>query len=243
MNGSTLRQLAKRVQSKLLFIPATFHLLVAMRRRRPTELWIGDSNAMGTNHDVVSSMFMRGSDGQLILRGGAKLMYSVARDGWPPRISRVVRLIRPFVRPGSLVPIFSAGEIDIRVHMTKRPDEEITYAGPYVERCEDIVRQLKADKSGYLFPPPQCTRAQEEVWFPMVGSLEQRVANAARMRTAIAAAVDEVPHAQLLDFNDILTDPATGGIRPEFTDDGVHTNLAAVARIREAIGRYKLLDA
>lgn len=240
MNGSTLRQLAKRVQSKLLFIPATFHLLVAMRRRRPTELWIGDSHAMSTNHDIVSSMFMRGSDGQLILRCGAKLLYTVARDGWPPRVTRVVRLVGLFVRPGSLIPIFSAGEIDIRAHMSKRPDDPLDYVPAYVEQCETIVRQLKAKRSAYLLPPPPCTRKEEDVWFPIVGTLDQLVDNAERLHTRLASALVAVPHAEILDFNDILRDPATGGIRPEYTDDGAHANALAVTHIRAAIRQRDL---
>jgi hypothetical protein len=241
MNGSSLVRLLRRIQSKLLFIPATLHLLVAIRGRRATELWIGDSHAMSANHDIVSSMFMRGSNGELILRAGAKLMYSVARDGWPPRIMRVVRLIGPFVRPGSIIPVFSAGEIDVRAHLSGRPEQEITFAPAYVERCEAIARQLKADLSGYLVPPPPCTRAPDEVWFPMAGTLEAQVASFRQLRLALADALHDVPHARLLDFTSILADPWTGGIRPEFTDDGVHTNLAAVREIRAMIEQAELL--
>lgn len=242
MTGSHLRQFAKRIQSKLLFIPATFSLIVAARRKRPTELWIGDSHAMSTNHEIVSSMFMRGSDGQLILRCGARLLYSIARDGWPPRVTRVVDLVAPFVRPGSLVPIFSAGEIDIRAHMSRRPTDPLDYVPAYVGRCEALARRLKADRTGYLRPPPPCTRAEAEVWYPIVGTLEQLVDNAERLNTSLTSALEAVPDAVLLDFSDILRDPINGGILPQYTDDGVHTNLLAVTRIRQAMGRYALTE-
>lgn len=235
-------QLAARVRSKLLFIPASLHLIAALRGKRPTEFWIGDSHAMSTNHAIVSSMFMRGAEGQLILRAGARLLYSISQNGWGPRITRVVRLISPFVKRGSLVPIFSAGEIDIRAHLAKRPDETYEFVHEYVDQCEQIVRQLKAEKSAYMWPTPQCAMPQDQVWFPMVGTLAERFAISLRLREALAEAIGTYPHAVLLDFNDALADPATGGIRPEFTDDGAHTNLAAVAVVRKQIADYRLLE-
>jgi hypothetical protein len=51
-----------------------------------------------------------------------------------------------------------------------------------------------------------------------------------------------MPDAVLLDFNDILRDPVNGGILPQYTDDGVHTNLLAVTRMRQAMGRYGLTE-
>src|SRR5882757_1264821 len=143
--------LSDRIRGKLLFLLAWPTLLWAMRRRsRRTELWIGDSHAMCVNREVTNGMFMRAPDGQLILRAGARLMYSIARKGFPERVMRVARFVNRFGRPGALVPIFLAGEIDVRVHLPERPDAPFDWMAEYVERCAEVARLLKADRMGFF---------------------------------------------------------------------------------------------
>ena len=120
------RHLGPRLRAKFLPVSAWAALLVAMRRRgRGTELWIGDSHAMSFNRDLQLSMFMRAPEGQLILRAGTRLMFSLARTGFPPRVLRVARLVRLFGMRGSLVPIFITGEIDVRCHCANREDHSL----------------------------------------------------------------------------------------------------------------------
>ncbi len=233
--------LSDRIRGKLFFLPAWISLAVAMRRRsRKTELWIGDSHAMGLNREVTNGMFMRAPDGQLILRAGARLMYSLAHNGFPPRVMRVARFVNRFGRPGSLAPVFSAGDIDVRVHLPKRADATFDFVAEYVDRCMEIVGLLKADRVAFLVPPPPVDARVRDVWFPITGTIEERLEAQTKLRDALASAVKRIPTAVLLDLTDVLAGP-TGGMPVELTTDGAHTNPETIARVRERIADYQLL--
>lgn len=233
--------LIDRVRGKLLFLLAWPTLLVAMRRRsRKTEIWIGDSHAMTVNRQVTNGMFMRGPDGQLILRAGARLMYSFARKGFGPRVMRVAQFVHRFGRPGALVPIFLAGEIDVRVHLPERLDAPLDWVPQYVERCIEVARLLKADRIGFFVTTPPVDVPEADVWFPITGTIEERVEAHEQLRAALISAVEPVPTAVLLDLTDVLAGPS-GAMPVESTFDGAHTNLAAVVRIRARIADYGLL--
>lgn len=233
-------KLSDRIRGKLLFLLAWPSLAIAMRRRpRRTELWIGDSHAVCVNREVTNGMFMRAPEGRLILRAGARLMYSLARDGFPPRVMRVARFVNRFGRSGALVPVFLAGEIDVRAHLPKRPQAPFDWVGGYVERCMEIARLLKSDTVGFFVTPPPVD-IPDEVWFPVVGTIEERVAVHRRLRDALARAVAGIPGAVLLDLTDVLAD-GTGAMPIEMTFDGVHTNRDAVVRVRARIAEYRLL--
>lgn len=235
--------LRDRVRGKLLFLPATPALLVAMwRRGRPTELWIGDSHAMAVNREVTNAMFMRAPEGQLILRCGPRLMFSLARDGFPPRVMRVARLVRRAGRRGALLPVFSAGEIDVRAHLAARPDASYAFVAEYVARCLEVAELLRAERVGFLVPLPPVDAREEDVWFPIVGTLAERAAAQRRLREALAEAVAAVPHAVLLDFTD-LVENEHGGMPVTLTLDGCHANLDVIRRIRARVAEERLLDA
>ena len=232
--------LSDRIRGKLLFLLAWPSLLVAMRRRkRRTELWIGDSHAMCVNRRVTNGMFMRGPEGQLILRDGARLMYSIGRKGFSPRVMRVARFVNRFGRPGALVPIFLAGEIDVRVHLPERLDAPFDWVAEYVERCSEVARLLKADRVGFFVTTPPVDVPDADVWFPITGTINQRVEAHARLREALINAVESAPDAVLLDLTDLMAGP-TGAMPVESTFDGAHTNLETVARIRARIADYRL---
>ena len=229
------------LRGKLLFLIAWPTLLRAMRRRsRRTELWIGDSHAVTVNRPGTYSMFMRGPGGQLILRSGARLVYSIANKGFPPRVTRVARFVERFGRRGALVPIFLAGEIDVRVHLAERVDAPFDWVAGYVERCMELARLLKADRVGFFVPPPPVDVREEDVGFPVRGTISERVQAHRKLRDALTSAVEPIPNAVLIDFTEILAGP-DGTMPPQATSDGAHTNLETVARIRERLARYQLL--
>jgi hypothetical protein len=234
--------LRDKVRGKLLFLLAWPSLVVAMRRRsRRTELWVGDSHAMCVNREVTNSNFMPAPEGQLILRAGAKLMYSIGRNGFPDRIMRVARFVNRFGRPGAIVPVFLAGEIDVRVHLAERVDAPFGWVSDYVERCAEVARLLKADRFAFFVTTPPVDIPDELVWFPISGTIEQRVAAHRKLREALAAAVEPIPNAILMDLTDDLAGPS-GTMPVESTYDGAHVNLTTVARIRKRIARYRLLE-
>lgn len=233
-------RLLDRIRGKLLFLLAWPSLLVAMRRRsRRTELWIGDSHAMTVNRQVTNGMFMRGPDGQLILRAGARLMYSFARKGLGPRVKRVARFVNRFGRPGALVPIFLAGEIDVRVHLAERLDSSFEWVADYVEQCAEVARLMKADRFAFFVTTPPVDVPEEHVWFPIEGTIEERIEAHRKVREALRIAVEEIPGAVLIDLTDFLA--PTGAMPVEATMDGAHTSLETAAKIRSRIGEYGLL--
>jgi hypothetical protein len=233
--------LRDRIRGKLLFLLAWPSLIVAMRRRsRRTELWIGDSHAMCVNREVTNGMFMRAPDGQLILRAGARLMHSIGRTGFPPRVMRTARFVNRFGRRGALVPIFLAGEIDVRVHLPERLDAPLDWVDAYVEHCAEVARLLKADRMGFFVTTPPVDVPEDDVWFPINGTIEERVEGHRRLREALTGAVEAVANATLLDLTDDLAGP-DGAMPIEFTTDGAHTNLKTVALIRARLGEYQLL--
>jgi hypothetical protein len=235
-------RLSDRIRGKLLFMLAWPALMVAVRRTsRPTELWIGDSHAVTYNREVTNGMFMRAPCGQLILRAGPRLMFSLAQHGLPPRVHRVAKFVNRFGKPGALIPVFMAGEIDVRVHLADRPEETFEFVGRYVERCLDVTRVLKAERVAFAVPPPPVDVSAADRWFPIVGSIEQRLDAHGRLRGALARAVERAPGAMLLDFTAALSGGPTGGMPVELTSDGAHTNLDAVALIRAEIMSSHLL--
>lgn len=231
--------LSSRVRGKLLFIPATATLMFALRRKRRTEIWIGDSHAMSFNREISNSMFMRAPGGHLIFRVGAKVMWSLARNGFPARTMKAARVVGRLVRPGSLVPVFSAGEIDVRAHLVAHPQSSYGFVAEYVEQCRAITSILKADRSAYVVPPPPCNLEPDKVWFPMVGTFEQRLEVFHALRSALAEAVGSVPGAMLIDFTPELADP-DGALQAHLTDDGCHTNALATSLMRAAVRRRRL---
>jgi hypothetical protein len=230
-----------RIRGKLLFLVAWPSLVVAMRRRsRRTELWIGDSHAMSVNREVTNSTFMRGPEGQLILRIGARLMYSIARKGFGPRILRLAHFVNRFGRPGALVPIFLAGEIDVRVHLPERPDGSLDWVTEYVQRCGELANLLKADRFAFFVTTPPVDVAATDVWFPITGTIGERVEAHRRLREALTQAVEPMPSAVLIDLTDLLAG-RDGAMPADWTMDGAHTNLDTAARIRMRLADYDLL--
>jgi hypothetical protein len=227
-------ELSKRIVGKLLFLRAWPQLLVAMRTAGPTELWIGDSHAMSVNRALTNAMFMVGPEGQIIVRAGARLMASIAIKGFPARIERLAAMVHRCGRRGAFIPIFSAGEIDMRAHLANRPNDDLAWVAAYVNRCADLAAKLKSSQFGVLVPAPPPDVADEMTWFPVVGTFAERLAIHGRLRRALDAAVSAVPQAKLIDCTDALTGP-DGGMPVRYTVDGVHTNERAIAIIRAQV--------
>jgi hypothetical protein len=227
-------QLSQRIVGKLLFLRAWPALLACLRGSGATELWIGDSHAMSVNRRLTNSMFMVAPEGQIIVRVGPRLMASIAFKGFPVRIERLAAFIALCGRPGAFIPIFSAGEIDLRAHLAKRPDDDLAWVDAYVRRCAEFAARIRATRFGVFVPVPPADVAEELIWFPVVGTFAERLAIHARLRAALAAAVSAIPHAVLIDCSDRLAGP-DGGMPIEFTVDGVHTNERAIAIVRERV--------
>lgn len=225
--------LLPRALAKLRPLQAWLHLLLRLRSRRTTELWIGDSHAMSFNQDVGLAMFMRAPEGQLVLRVGARLMYSLATKGFPPRVHRITGFVGRFGRPGAFVPYFVAGEIDVRCHLAPRTGP-LDFVPAYVDRCAGIAREMGASRFVVVVPPPPSRTVPDIEELPVVGTIEERIAAFERLRDQLAEAVSGTPGATLLDATAALAAPS-GELRPELTEDGCHTNLDGVALVRREV--------
>jgi len=237
--SNLLRSLAPRVRAKLEGVRAWLALLVALVTGRPTELWIGDSHALCFNQPVSLAMFVRGPSGQLILRVGARLMWSLAQKGYPPRVRRVARVAGLGSR-GSFVPVFVAGEIDVRCHLPGR-DPDFGFVGAYVDRAMAIAETLHADRAVFVVPPPPSATCPNIDEFPIKGTIGDRVEAFGALRTALAEAVAGRPRAELLDVTDALG-ANDGSMRQDLTDDGCHTNSLGVAIVRARVAGLQLLE-
>lgn len=234
MNGPP-RSLFQRAREKLLCFPAALRLLGAAVGGRPVEMWIGDSHAMSSNRSIVSAAFMTGTDGVVIVRVGPRLMYSLATNGFPAWSMRIARIAGRMCRPGQILPIFMAGEIDVRVHLVEHGDRGFGFVQKYVTRCGEFARVLRADRHFLALPPPPCDVSGFRIWYPVVGSLEERLAVWRSLRDAVTEAA-ETSGATVLDFSPDVSCP-DGSLRPELSDDGAHTNVAAIPLIRAAVSR------
>ncbi|BBH17125.1 hypothetical protein Back2_14120 [Nocardioides baekrokdamisoli] len=232
----------ERIRGKLRFIPAWAWLLLTLRGRTPRELWIGDSHAMSFNQAISNAMVMRGPEGSIVLRAGARLMHSLGRRGHPPHVLRPIALINRFGR-GTYLPIFVAGEIDVRTQMVSRPDDDLSWVEAYVQRSVGLLREARAPRVWFLAPPPPADvqPAQAWVYATINGTVEQRLLQFDRLRTALRTAVEAQPRATYLDFTDLMTDE-TGALAANLTADGCHSTVAVARTIRARLHETGVLS-
>jgi hypothetical protein len=206
-------------------------LLVAMRRRsRAAELWIGDSHALSYNQRVHQSNFVKVRGGPIVLRVGPRLMWSLAEKGFPARVHHIARIVSRFGVAGSIVPVFVAGEIDVRCHLAGRP-EDFRFVTRYVDRCREVAHTLGAARLVFAVPPPPSADCPNVEEFPIRGTIGERVTAFDSLRRALVDAVAATPGAELLDATDDLR-AKDGALRSDLTDDGCHVNLDGVVVVR-----------
>lgn len=231
----------QRITGKLRFIPAWIWLILTLRSGTPRELWIGDSHAMSFNQPISNAMVMRGPEGSLVLRAGARLMHSLAGRGYPPYVLRAVSMINRFGR-GTYLPFFVAGEIDVRTQMASRPDDDLSWIGAYVERCVGLLDEARAPRVWFIAPPPPADvqPAQAWVYATLNGSIDERLTQFDRLRQALRDAVDTHPRASYLDFTELMSD-STGALATDLTVDGCHSTAAVALAIRGRLHELGLL--
>jgi hypothetical protein len=219
-------------------------LLVAARRSTPTELWFGDSHSIFLNKEYASGVLTRAPEGQLVWHLGPRLMHSIARNGFPPKVLRGVRLLRRISRSGSIVPVVVTGEIDVRCHLvphSSEPGFDYGFVIEYVRNVRTLAEQVGAPTAVVCVPPPPSVDCPKNPEFPIKGTIAERIAVFGDLREALTKAVaetSEAPRVLLLDATDLLVDE-TGEFSSELTDDGCHTNAHGVREVRS---RARQLD-
>lgn len=221
-------------------------LVLAMARGRVEEVWVGDSNAVMFGSDRFPTFTIGSTEpGRWVWSLGPRLMYSVARDGYPPLMHRMLRVLRHVPANRKVLWIFSAGEIDIRCHLVPRLKEgaDIDFVKPYIEQVQALVGEFDAEHAAVSVPVPPAVGLADTPGFPLVGSLDDRLAAHRLMRQRIleetgpaTGSTGAVIYA--FDATDRLSDQH-GHYRPEVTYDSFHPNDDGRAEIRTALAELR----
>lgn len=231
-----MRGLARRLRNWVRTAAVATRLLVAVRRPGTAELWIGDSHAVCFNEDLTSTELTVAPEGQFVWHLGPRLMYALARDGFPRRVVRAAGFLGKVARRSAVIPVFVAGEIDVRCHLvphSRSADFDLSFVRDYVAAGCALASTMGATVAVFAVPPPPSEDCPAVPDFPIRGSFDERIAMFTSLRAAVKSAVDEggPVRAILLDATDELTDDVSA-LRSDLTDDGCHTNARGVSVVR-----------
>lgn len=220
---------------------ALTRLLVSSRSHHHTELWVGDSHAQHFNSGQrVHARLFRGREGQFIYHHGPRLMYSIATRGFDARVVSFVKVLAKLTPPGRLIPIFVAGEIDVRCHLVPQsssPHFSFDFVDAYVARAAAIADLLNAPAVVLAVHPPSSPMAPDRPDYPVRGSGKARLEMSERLRAEVRRAVKDRSGPRpvlLLDATSDLAD-AQGALLPGVTDDWIHTNSTGVSLVRRHV--------
>lgn len=224
------------VRAWLQQLVGSVRLCVAAARGGVDELWIGDSHAVLLNADSFPfSRLGRIGHRRFVWHLGPRLMYSIARDGWPRPVRVVARILGRLPHPPAVL-LFSFGEIDVRCHLAPRLVEgtlDTGFVGRYVDRVDALRQETGIAEAIVIAPVPPSARVTDHVAFPVAGTIEERLTVHLAIRDALARAVVR-PGLRLADLTGDLAD-ADGQLHPDYTDDGCHTNAAGRAVAQRAL--------
>jgi lysophospholipase L1-like esterase len=215
-------------------------LCVAAARGRVDELWIGDSHAVLLNADAFPfSRLGRIGDRRFVWHLGPRLMFSIARDGWPRPVRVVAAVLGRLPHPPATA-YFSFGEIDVRCHLAPRLVDgqlDTGFVERYVDRVSALRERARVAEAVVVVPVPPSTHVTDHVAFPVAGTIEERLTAHRAVRAALERAV-AAPGLRLADLTDELSD-VDGQLHPDYSDDGCHTNAAGRAAAGRALSRAR----
>jgi hypothetical protein len=221
-------------------------LVIAIARGRVDEVWVGDSNAVFFGANKFPRLGIGSTEPRRwVWHLGPRLMFTVARDGYPPMMHRMLRLLRHVRANRKVLWIFSAGEIDLRCHLVPRLKEgaDIDYVKPYIKRVQDLVHAFDASYVAVSVPVPASDGLIHNPGFPVVGTIDERSAGQRLMRERILEATGPATGSTgavvyAFDVDDRLSDEH-GHYRADLTDDGIHPNDTGRAEIRTAMEEFR----
>jgi lysophospholipase L1-like esterase len=201
---------------------------------------IGDSHAVLLMEGwMPSARVVRSGRSTTVLYLGPRLLHSVAREGFPPWVLRLLTARRrsPLAR-GPLTAVLTLGEIDLRCHLAKpgRGDADSLAAlvEDYLVRVRDLLPLLgRGGRVVLCGPNPPSVSYESEDGFPVVGSVEERAAILDRLCSTLDAAVRALgdPAVRFVDVRAAVGD-ASGLLREDLTFDGCHLNSTGSAIVR-----------
>jgi lysophospholipase L1-like esterase len=236
-----LRRAVRRVRARTLGNLIVARLLVYAYLGRVDEVWVGDSHAVHMNSPTMITALRRLPDGRWVMHVGPRVMYSISREGLPAAALRVLRLMSRTPRARDIVWGFSFGEIDVRCHLVPRmgdPDAALSFVPSYLRHLQDAATSAGARRALVLIPPPESDVYPDQIGFPVVGSLSERVDASHALRDAMVKAAADLPSSgasiSLIDITEEFSDER-GAMREDLTYDGLHANDEGRAVFRAAV--------
>jgi lysophospholipase L1-like esterase len=236
-----LRRTVRRYRARTQGILGVARLLLFALLGKVDEVWIGDSHAVHMNSPTMITALRRLPDGRWVWHVGPRVMYSIAREGLPTAALRVLRLVNHTRRARDIVWAFSFGEIDVRCHLVPRmtdPDAALAFVPLYLERLRRAATAAGARRALVLIPPPESDVYPDQIGFPVVGTLAERIEASHALRDAMVRAAKDLPtdgaRIHLVDVTEEFSDER-GAMREDLTYDGLHANDAGRAVFREAV--------
>jgi hypothetical protein len=237
VSPTSLRAFVRLRRARLRGWVALFRMLLAALRGQVDEVWVGDSHSVtfNTEHSPLPGI-LRTGERRWTWHLGPRVMYSIARDDFPPTLLRTARLVARVPGARDAAWFFSFGEIDIRCHLAPRlaAGGDVGFVATYVDRVGGLVGRLGTPAGTIVVPVPPCLDSYDHAAFPVAGSPDERLAAHRAVRSALTVAVGGAPSRpglRLLDLTEALAGP-DGLMRDELTDDGCHTNAAGRAVVR-----------
>ncbi|MEZ0579756.1 hypothetical protein [Nocardioides sp. MH1] len=236
------RHLVRVTRAKTQFTIYSLQLFLAAWRGQLKEIWVGDSHAALTPARELGKPLRHIEDGRWVCHLGPRLQFSIARQGLPPAVLRIFRLVGRTKHAKDVLWIYSFGEIDVRCHLVPRMHEPGTFdfVPLYLEKIREAARATGSDRALVYVPPPESDVAEEQTGFPVVGTLEERTQALHLMRDAmhkaVASMTDDGPEILLVDCIDEFSDEH-GIWQWRYTYDGLHTNDEGRAVVRREIDR------
>ena len=236
-----LRLALHRYRTRFKGFVATFHFLTHAALGRVKEVWIGDSNAVHMNSATMVTAVRQLPGGLWVIHLGPRVMFSIAREGLPPAVIRLLRWCSHLSGAKDIIWGFSFGEIDVRCHLVPRmsdPAAALAFVPAYLGHIQRAATSAGARDVLVLMPTPQSATYPEQAGFPVVGTIDERVAANRALLDALTAAAAALPAdgatVHLVDLTGALSN-AQGQMREELTFDGLHTNEAGRAVFRRAV--------
>ncbi len=225
-----LRRIVRRYRARTQGWLGVARLLAYAFLGKLDEVWIGDSHAVHMNSPTMVTALRRLPDGRWVWHLGPRVMYSIAREGLPTAVLRVLRIASRAPRADQVVWAFSFGEIDVRCHLVPRmsdPEAALAFVPIYLQRLQRVATAAGGRRSMVLIPPPESDVYPDQIGFPVVGSLTERIDASHALRDAMvkAAANLSEPGASLslIDLTEDFSDER-GAMREDLTYDGLHAN-------------------
>jgi hypothetical protein len=208
--------------------------LVRIATRRPLErLWIGDSHATFVAGTRVRA-FDVSSEHEGVVWLGPRLMYSIARDGFPDPLTPELDGVSLDLTLTPVVLVF--GEIDCRVHLVERlaAGGSLEFVSRYVVRAAELRARLGASDIVLLGPVPPSDKGESNPEFPKNGTLAERIAVSRLLERTLSEATASLRDRRVaaVPITSLLAGSETGALARQLTDDGTHVNPLGADLIR-----------